>query len=459
LKSGQFLFFDMLAEFASVVEAVNCAVEIQTGLKAENGNLPAERRMEFRIGVNLGDVMVEGPQIYGDGVNVAARLEGLADPGGICISGTAHDQVRDKLGLAYEDAGEQAVKNIARPVHVWRVLLEGATSPPRKTRQIPRKYWRGGALSLTALAIAVVMIVLVQHLSLKPQRTHASIVGQSHQTISFCRTTDGVRIAYATTGAGPPVVMLMGWFTNLEAGFLSPLYAGSIIDQLSTDHLLVRYDGRGFGLSDRGIHDYSLEARLRDLDAVVSSLGLHRFALFGISSGAQTAVAYAARHPDRISRLVLYGSIPKSPPLSAKDRANFSAFITIIRVGWGNDNSAFRQIFTNTLMPDGTDNDVHVFNEIERSSATGEDAAAFMAANLSIDVTAAASEVRAPTLVIHRRGDRMVPFQFGREMAALIPGARLLAVDGSDHLFVPGDPRNDQIAEVVRQFLYENVAK
>jgi adenylate cyclase len=124
LKSGQFLFFDMLAEFASVVEAVNCAVEIQTGLKAENGNLPAERRMEFRIGVNLGDVMVEGPQIYGDGVNVAARLEGLADPGGICISGTAHDQVRDKLGLAYEDAGEQAVKNIARPVHVWRVLLD-----------------------------------------------------------------------------------------------------------------------------------------------------------------------------------------------------------------------------------------------------------------------------------------------------------------------------------------------
>src|SRR5712672_3295682 len=137
----------VLAEFASVVEAVNCAVEIQTGLKAENGNLLAERRMAFRIGVNLGDVMVEGEQIYGDGVNVAARLESLADPGGICISDTAHAQVRDKLALAYEDAGEQAVKNIARPVHVWRVLLNGAVASPAPKPRIPHRYRRLGALS------------------------------------------------------------------------------------------------------------------------------------------------------------------------------------------------------------------------------------------------------------------------------------------------------------------------
>ena len=122
----------VLAEFASVVEAVNCAVDIQTALKPKNAKLPPERRMEFRIGVNLGDVMVEGDQIYGDGINVAARLEGLADPGGICISGTVHEQVRDKLALGYQDNGEQTVKNIARPVHVWRVLLNG-TSPHRET--------------------------------------------------------------------------------------------------------------------------------------------------------------------------------------------------------------------------------------------------------------------------------------------------------------------------------------
>ena len=164
----------VLAEFASVVEAVNCAVEIQNALTAENANSPPERRMEFRIGVNLGDVMVEDEQIYGDGVNVAARLENLADPGGICISGTVYEQVRDKLALNCEDQGEQTVKNIARPVHVWRVLLDG-TASPRQTRRLRRRYWRGGLLSLIGLAIAVGTFILVQHLSLKPPRTSASI--------------------------------------------------------------------------------------------------------------------------------------------------------------------------------------------------------------------------------------------------------------------------------------------
>jgi len=111
---------------------MNCAVEIQGALAAANANLLPERRMEFRVGVNLGDVMVEGEQIYGDGVNVAARLESLAEPGGICISGTVHDQVRDKLALGYEDRGEQAVKNITRPVHVWRVRLDGEGATARK---------------------------------------------------------------------------------------------------------------------------------------------------------------------------------------------------------------------------------------------------------------------------------------------------------------------------------------
>jgi adenylate cyclase len=165
----------VLAEFASVVNAVECAVDIQSTLRGENANLPPERRMEFRIGVNSGDVMVDGAQIYGDGVNVAARLESLADPGGICISGTVHEQVRDKLTLAFEDRGRQAVKNIARPVRVWRVLLDEA---PPSGGEMPRRmqrYWRGGVLSLAGLAIVVAASFLVQHLTLKPPRTHASI--------------------------------------------------------------------------------------------------------------------------------------------------------------------------------------------------------------------------------------------------------------------------------------------
>ena len=166
----------VLAEFASVVNAVQCAVEIQSTLKAENGGLPSDRRMEFRIGVNLGDVMVDGEQIYGDGVNVASRLESLADPGGICISGKVHEEIRSKLALGCEDLGAQTVKNIAEPVRVFRVMSEGAAhATNRATERSLRKHWRGSAFSLAGLAIIAAVIVLVQHLSLRPPTTTASI--------------------------------------------------------------------------------------------------------------------------------------------------------------------------------------------------------------------------------------------------------------------------------------------
>ncbi len=163
----------VLAEFASVVNAVQCAIEIQSSLKAENENIPSEQRMEFRIGVNLGDVMVEGEQIYGDGVNVAARLESLAEPGGICISDTVHAQIRNKLPLNYLDLGEQRVKNIAEPVRVLRVIMQlGAAAD---TVTLRHKHWRTGAFSIAGVAIIIAVAVLVQHLSLRQPPTHASI--------------------------------------------------------------------------------------------------------------------------------------------------------------------------------------------------------------------------------------------------------------------------------------------
>jgi len=206
----------VLAEFSSVVNAVQCAVEIQSTLKTANANLHTERRMEFRIGINLGDVIVDGEQIYGDGVNVAARLESLAEPGGICISRTVHENIRNKLPLTFDDLGDQAVKNIAEPVRVFRVLPNGTAAAPHTTLQIPRRYWRGGVLSLAGLAIIVGTIALVQHLSLKPPHTHASIPPQEKPALPLPSI--------------PSIAVLP--FTNLSGDQQQDYFSDGISDQL-----------------------------------------------------------------------------------------------------------------------------------------------------------------------------------------------------------------------------------
>jgi len=188
-----------LAEFASVVDAVQCAVVIQATLKAENASLPANRRMQFRIGINLGDVMVDGEQIYGDGVNIAARLEALADPGGICISGTVHEHIKNKLALSYEDLGEQQVKNIAEPVRVWRIIMEpeaavfsveaGSSTfnvQGSKSKVENQKHRRVGSAHLSWVVAGLVLIagiiVAVRYFSFSPLITrHSSLVTQEAQ--------------------------------------------------------------------------------------------------------------------------------------------------------------------------------------------------------------------------------------------------------------------------------------
>ena len=250
------------------------------------------------------------------------------------------------------------------------------------------------------------------------------------QQIRFCTTSDGVRIAYATVGEGPPLVRVLGWLTHLEYESENPRWR-RLYEGMAARFTYARYDGRGMGLSDRDVPDISIDAFVHDLEAVVDALGFERVALFGVSQGGPTAIMYAARHPERVSHLIIYGSAV-SPPWPEDQR---DTMLSLIRQGWGSDVPAHRQFFTGLFMPDGDIEAIQAFNEMQRVSASADNVVAMLTAGGERlpDPAEVLPNVSVPTLVIHRRGDAIVPFEFGREIAAGIPGAQFLPLEGRNH--------------------------
>jgi class 3 adenylate cyclase/pimeloyl-ACP methyl ester carboxylesterase len=263
------------------------------------------------------------------------------------------------------------------------------------------------------------------------------------QQIRFCTTSDGVRIAYATVGQGPPLVSVSGWVSHLGLDWNHP-DVRPFFEGLAKGRLLVRYDKRGTGLSDWDAQDFSMEARMRDLGAVVDALGLDRFALMGLSEGGPTALVYASRNPERVTRLVLYGSFHRWP----HSREVMEPILALIRAQWGMASAALSAAF----VPSADPAQVASFTEMERVSASAETAARILEVNMGLDLTPLLKGIRAPTLVIHRRGDTIAPFKVGREMAALIPGARFEPLEG-EHMPVYGDSK--AILNAIDAFLGE----
>ena len=288
-----------LVEFASVVDAVGCAVVIQRGMVSRNADVAEDQRIVFRIGINVGDIIIDGDDIFGDGVNIAARLEALCEPGGLCISRAANDQIRDKLSLAFADLGEQAVKNISRAVGVFGLAASEIEALPEPEIEQP------------------VLEMLAADISQPAPRYE--------QEIQFCTTGDGVQLAYSRMGDGPPLVKTGNWMTHLEFDFETPIWR-HLYRELSRDHTLIRYDARGNGLSDRDVGEISFDTFVTDLEAVVDAAGLERFALLGISQGSAVSVAYAVRHPERVTHLVLYRRVRarrgEAPPIGGREGAS-----------------------------------------------------------------------------------------------------------------------------------------
>jgi class 3 adenylate cyclase/pimeloyl-ACP methyl ester carboxylesterase len=412
----------VLVEFPSVVDAVGCAVGIQRGMASRNSSVPADKRIVFRVGINVGDIIIDGDDIFGDGVNIAARLQTLCEPGGLCISRTANDQIRDKLSLAFADLGEQTVKNISRAIGVFGLAAKDIEALPETP----------------------------------PSGPDAPPSDATYeQKIQFCMAPDGVQIAYSRIGRGPPLVKTGNWMTHLEFDFESPIWQ-HLYRELARDHTLIRYDARGNGLSDREVEDVTFETFVHDLETVVDAAGVERFALLGISQGCAVSVGYAVKHPERVTHLVLYGGFAvgwNKRLVTEGEKRIYSAMVTLMGLGWGQDDAAFRQLFTSQFVPGASKQQADWFNELQRISTSPADAVrTFMAAG-NIDVTNLLTKLTLPTLVMHARDDACVPFDAGRRMAAGIPGARFVPLPSRNHLILEDEPAFARFLEEMRNFL------
>jgi len=286
-----------------------------------------------------------------------------------------------------------------------------------------------------------------------PVQTAAGEVA-SRQNVTFCKTDDRVRLAVATVGEGDVLVKTANWLNHVEYDWQSPVWSPTLA-RLAAGRRLIRYDQRGTGLSDWEVADISFEAFVRDLEAVVAQARLTRFALFGISQGASVAIAFAARHPERVSRLVLHGgyALGRNKRATSADREQAAAYLTLIRHGWGYRNSAFMQAFSSLYLPGGTPEQVKWFSDLQRATASPENAIRIRNACDDIDVADLLPKVRAPTLVMHSRHDSVVPFDHGRLIASSIPGARFVGLDSSNHVILPQEPAWEQFTGEIERFL------
>ena len=274
------------------------------------------------------------------------------------------------------------------------------------------------------------------------------------QEIQYCTTPDGVRLAYSMIGKGTSIVRTPHWFAHLEYDLQGPIFRHQILG-LAHRHSVLRYDGRGIGVSQREILEISFDRPVADLETVVDRAGLETFALCGFSHGGAVAIAYVSRHPERVSHLIIYGGFVRGllhRDNPEKDKKLLELQRTLIREGWGSDQDAYREFFTSQFIPDGTIEHLRSLNQLQRVAATPEVAERILCLTADTNVVDLLPKVRSPTLVVHARGLR-VPFSEGQLIAAGIAGAKFVSLETRNHLILPNEPANRQFFDAIAAFL------
>jgi class 3 adenylate cyclase/pimeloyl-ACP methyl ester carboxylesterase len=403
-----------LVEFDSASNSVSCALDWQSRARNVQNDLPAEAQIVFRIGINLGEIHFENGDIFGDGVNVAARLESICPPGGICVSEMIKSTTGSDLAVQFEDFGMHRLKNVKVPVHAYLAAQSQLVEVER-----------------------------------------APATGISLQsTVRYCLSKDGTSIAHATVGEGYPLLFAGSWMTHLEWDWESPSYR-DYLSQLCKHFQVIRYDQRGNGMSDWDNVDINFEKMIDDMECVIDQYDHEKVAILGMSQGASVSIAYSMRRPEKVSHLVLNGGYGRGRRRrgSVKDAAESDALVNLIRHGWATENPAFRQTMTSLFMPDASPEEANWFNAFQKACGPGENMARFREMFDDMDVSNYLNKVKAPTLIVHSDGDVVAPLSEGKYLAARIPGAQFVQLKSNNHMMFGNEPDFPKLIKSIVDFV------
>jgi pimeloyl-ACP methyl ester carboxylesterase len=372
-----------------------------------------------------------------DGTDIPLRLK-VFDTLCVLVENSGRLLTKDELLQAIWPGTVVEENNLNHNISVLRKALSEKLTGQTYIETVPRVGYRFAA-------------------AVQPDAPHAAQVPASprfRQEIRYCTTSDGVRLAYATIGDGPPLVKASNWLTHLDYEWDSPIWRHWWSD-LSRHNRVIRYDERGNGMSQRDISGISFDTWVQDLETVVDAVGLDRFPLIGISRGGPIAIAYAVRHPERVTKLVLYGAFSAGlnhggSPADLKARA---ALIELMRLGWGHNNPGFARTFTCRFIPKATPEHERWFDQLQRISTSAENAARLMETDDNIDVRKMLPQISVPTLVLHCDRDNVVLPEHGRYIAATIPGARYVSLPSENHLLLEDEPAWQRFLEELGEFL------
>ncbi len=388
-----------LVEFSSASSAVASATAIQTDLRGTPPPYRYSEPIELRMGLHAGDVLVEGGDIFGDGVNIAARLQAAAEPGGILLSRIVADLAGSDLARCLRHEGVHSLKNIGAPIETLSVVLEGSSIPSERERLL------------------------------------------RVQEIHFCTALDGLRLAWTEVGSGPTLVKAPNWIGHLELDWRAP-GLGHLFASMAARRRLVRFDARGNGLSDWEMENISFDLFVDDLHCVFEAAKVERAPILALSQGCAVSVAFAARFPQRVSGLVMLGGFPigRAKRTSAKDKERALALKSMMAAGWDDDYPSLRDLMAQILIPNASVEERRQYAEDMRQIISPENLARYRDVVDHLDVTGMLKDVQAPCLVMHCKGDRLQPIEQGRKLAAGLPNARFIALDSNSHEPTENEP-------------------